>query len=215
MCREVKDRPEEEPEAAPPVSGEEDPAPSEAAGPEEEEAGAGPTELERALAAAEESQDRYLRTAAELDNFRKRTVRIRSETRDDTLRDVLLQVAPLLDNFRRALGQEAQDPASLRQGIEIIFQQFNDILAGYGLEEIAAQGQAFDPNLHEAMMQVPSEEHPPGTVMQEMEKGYRLNGRVVRPSRVVVSTAPVEPPSSSGSEGDGENGDAPGVEEDG
>ena len=161
-----------------------------------------------------ESQDRYLRAAAELDNFRKRTVRIRSETRDDTLRDVLLQVAPLLDNFRRALGQEAQDPASLRQGIEIIFQQFNDILAGYGLEEIAAAGQAFDPNLHEAMMQVPSEEHPPGTVMQEMEKGYRLNGRVVRPSRVVVSTAPVEDPPSSGSEGSGEAGEAPGVEED-
>jgi len=214
MCREVKDRPEEEPEAPPPGSEEEDPAPSGPAGPQEE-VGAEPTELERALAAAEESQDRYLRTAAELDNFRKRTVRIRSETRDDTLRDVLLQVAPLLDNFRRALGQEAQDPEALRQGIEIIFQQFNDILAGYGLEEIAAQGQAFDPNLHEAMMQVPSEEHPPGTVMQEMEKGYRLNGRVVRPSRVVVSTAPVDDPPSKGSEENGETGEAPGAEEDG
>ena len=220
MCREVKDRPEEEPEAsaaadssAAPAepAGDEDPAASGSTGPEEE-AAVEPTELERARAAAEESQGRYLRIAAELDNFRKRTVRIRSETRDDTLRDVLLQVAPLLDNFRRALGQESQDPAALRQGIEIIFRQFTDILAGYGLEEIEAEGQAFDPNQHEAMMQVPSEEHPPGTVMQEMEKGYRLNGRVVRPSRVVVSTAPVDGGPSSGN---GESSGAPGAEEEG
>lgn len=215
MSREAKDQPGGEPEASPaeesgPASvearGEEEPAESGPTAPECETAD-GPTELERALAAAEESQDRYLRMAAELDNFRKRTVRMRSETRDDTLRDVLLQVAPLLDNFRRALGQEAQDPAALRQGIEIIFRQFNDILAGYGLEEIEAEGQAFDPNQHEAMMQVPSEEHSPGTVIQEMEKGYKLNGRVIRPSRVAVSTAP------GGSDGDGER-DA-GVEEDG
>ena len=212
MCREVRDRPEEEPEA-PPASGEEDPAAS-GSTETEEEAPSEPTELERALAAAEESQDRYLRTAAELDNYRKRTVRIRSETRDDTLRDLLLQVAPLLDNFRRALGQESQDPAALRQGIEIIFRQFNDILGGYGFEEIEAEGQAFDPNQHEAMMQVPSEEHPPGTVMQEMEKGYRLNGRVVRPSRVVVSTAPVEEAPASGSEGDGESSEPPEAGED-
>ena len=204
MCGEVKDRPGEEPEAAA-AAGEEDPAASGPAGPAEETAD-GPTELERALADAEESRNRSLRIAAELDNFRKRTVRIRSETRDDTLRDVLLQVAPLLDNFRRALGQESQDPAALRQGIEIIFRQFNDILAGYGLEEIEAEGQVFDPNQHEAMMQVPSEDHPPGTVMQEMEKGYRLNGRVVRPSRVVVSTAPADDGPSGGP---GESGEDP------
>ena len=213
MSREVKGRPDEEPEACP-DAGDEDPEAAGSTDPEEEVA-AEPTELEIALAAAEESQNRYLRTAAELDNFRKRTVRIRAETRDETLRDVLLQVAPLLDNFRRALGQESQDPAALRQGIEIIFQQFNDILTGYGLEEIEAEGRAFDPNQHEAMMQVPSEEHPPGTVMQEMEKGYRLNGRVIRPSRVLVSTAPVDDAPSGGSAGNGESGEAPGAEEDG
>jgi molecular chaperone GrpE len=148
-----------------------------------------PSELDKALAAAAESRDRYLRTAAELDNFRKRTVKIRAETRDDTLRDVLLQLAPMLDNFRRALGQETDDLAAFRQGIEILFKQFNEILAGYGLQEIEAEGQPFDPNLHEAMMQVPSPDHEPGTVMQEMEKGYKLNERVVRPARVVVSAA--------------------------
>lgn len=146
-------------------------------------------EIDKVRAEAVENRDRYLRAVAELDNFRKRTVKMRSETRDDTLRDVLLQIGPMLDNFRRALGQETEDVASFRQGIEIIFKQFNDILSGYGLIEIQADGQPFDPNLHEALAQVPSAEHPPGTVMQEMEKGYMLNDRVVRPTRVVVSTA--------------------------
>lgn len=149
------------------------------------------TQLAQARAEAADNHDRYLRAVAELDNFRKRTVRIRAETRDETIRDVLMQVAPLLDNFRRALGQDGDDLAAFRQGIEIIHKQFNDILAGYGLQEIEAQGQPFDPNLHEAMMQVPSDEHEPGMVMQEMEKGYRLNDRVVRPSRVIVSAAKV------------------------
>ena len=163
----------------------------EAGGAEEESPAAAeePTELESARTEAAASQDRYLRAAAELDNFRKRTVKMRSETRDDTLRDVLLQVGPMLDNFRRALGQETEDVGSFRQGMEIIFKQFTDILGGYGLIEIEAEGQPFDPNLHEALVQVPSDEHPAGTVIQEMEKGYRLNDRVVRPSRVVVSAA--------------------------
>ena len=226
MSREVKDQPDEGPDVspapepgAPPVeaSGEDAAAPSPAGAQDETGSDSGPTDLERALAEAEENQNRYLRTAAELDNFRKRTVRIRSETRDDTLRDVLLQVAPLLDNFRRALGQEAPDPAALREGIEIIFRQFIDILSGFGLEEIEAEGQAFDPNQHEAMLQMPSEEHPPGTVMQEMEKGYKLNGRVIRPSRVVVSAAPVdEGPSEAGSGGaDGEGGGDEGAGDEG
>ena len=224
MSREVKDQPDEEPDVspdaepeAPGVEASEEGAAEPAGAEDETGSEAGPTDLERALAEAEENQNRYLRTAAELDNFRKRTVRIRSETRDDTLRDVLLQVAPLLDNFRRALGQEASDSAALREGIEIIFRQFNEILSGYGLEEIEAEGQAFDPNQHEAMLQMPSEEHPPGTVMQEMEKGYKLNGRVIRPSRVLVSTAPVdEGPSGAGSGGqDGEDGRGEGAEDEG
>lgn len=159
-----------------------------------------PDELEQARAEAAQNHDRYLRAAAELDNYRKRTVKIRAETRDETLRDVLLQVGPMLDNFRRALEQESEDVASYRQGIEIIYKQFTDILSGYGLVEIEAEGQPFDPNLHEALAQVPTDEHEPGTVMQEMEKGYMLNDRVVRPARVVVAA-------QKAASGDGETGD--------
>ncbi|MBQ43289.1 MAG: nucleotide exchange factor GrpE [Gemmatimonadetes bacterium] len=153
------------------------------------EEAAAESELEKAQAEAAENYDRYLRAAAELDNFRKRTLKMRSETREETVRDLLLQVAPLLDNMRRALSQETEDAAAVKQGVELIVNQFQSILKGYGLEEIEARGEPFDPNLHEAMMEVADSEHPPGTVLEEMEKGYMLRDKVVLPARVVVSKA--------------------------
>ena len=155
--------------------------------------------LALAQAEAAENYDRYLRTAAELENFRKRTARMRQETRDDALRDVLLQIAPIMDNLRRALGQENADAEVLKQGVELIGSQFEDVLKGYGLEAIDAVGEAFDPVFHEAMLQVESAEHEPGTVMQEMEKGYRLRDKVLRPARVVVAKAPAEPETAESS----------------
>ena len=162
--------------------------PQEEAEPEADEI----TEAEAARAEAAANYDRYVRAVAELDNYRKRTVRMRTEARDETLRDVLLQVAPVLDNLRRALRQETQEVDSLKQGIELICGQFNDVLKGYGLAEIESVGQPFDPEVHEALAEVPDEEHPPGTVIEEMEKGYKLNDKVVRYARVVVSKASAE-----------------------
>lgn len=148
------------------------------------------------LAAAREEAaahyDRYLRSVAELDNFRKRTTRMRTDVREETLRDVLLQVAPVLDNMRRALDQETGDADALKQGIELIYSQLSGALDGYGLKPIEAVDQRFDPNVHEAMLEVEDGEREPGTVIQEMEKGYTLNGKVVRPARVIVSKAPSE-----------------------
>jgi len=156
------------------------------------EASSPENELAAARAEAAANYDRYLRSVAELDNYRKRTVKMRSEAREETLRDVLLQIAPILDNLRRALGQDTEDAAALKQGVELISGQFSEVLKGYGLAEIAAAGQAFDPNRHEALAEVPSADCEPGTVMEEMEKGYTLNDKVVRPSRVVVSKASEE-----------------------
>ncbi len=144
-------------------------------------------ELETLRAEAAANYDRYLRVAAEMDNYRKRTVRMRSEAREETLRDILLQIAPILDNMYRALGQETQDADSLKQGVELICGQFNEVLKGYGLVEIEAVGQPFDPNMHEALAEVASSEYSPGTIIEEVEKGYKLNDKVVRPSRVAVS----------------------------
>ena len=152
----------------------------------------GADELEAARAEAAANYDRYVRAVAELDNYRKRTVRMRAEARDETLRDVLLQVAPILDNLRRALGQETQEAELLKQGVELICGQFNDVLKGYGLAEIESVGQLFDPEVHEALAEVPDDEHAPGTIIEEMEKGYKLNDKVVRYARVVVSRASAE-----------------------
>jgi molecular chaperone GrpE len=165
--------------------------------PESQEAAAEPevdglAELEAARAEAAANYDRYVRAVAELDNYRKRTVRMRAETRDETLRDVLLQVAPVLDNLRRALRQETQEAELLKQGVELICGQFNDVLKGYGLAEIESVGQPFDPEVHEALAEVPDDEHAPGTIIEEMEKGYKLNDKVVRYARVVVSRASAE-----------------------
>ena len=146
-------------------------------------------ELDGARAEAQENYDRFLRATAELDNFRKRTAKVRSETREETLRDVLLQIAPILDNMRRGLAQENKEDDAFAQGVELIYNQFQDTLKGYGLEEIGAIGQTFDPTLHEAMMEIEDNDHPPGSVVEEMEKGYKLNNKVVRPARVIVSKA--------------------------
>lgn len=152
----------------------------------------GLADLEAARAEAAANYDRYVRAVAELDNYRKRTVRMRAETRDEILRDILLQVAPILDNLRRALRQKTQEAELLKQGVELICGQFNDVLQGYGLAEIEALGQPFDPEVHEALAEVPDDEHAPGTVIEEMEKGYKLNDKVVRYARVVVSKASAE-----------------------
>ena len=165
-----------------------------------EEEGEGEAEeelsIDEQLAAAKQEAaahyDRYMRSVAELDNFRKRTARMRSDVREDTLRDMLLQMAPVVDNMRRALDQDTEDVEGLKQGIELIYAQFNAALEGYGLKAVEAVGAPFDPNMHEAMLEVEDAEHEPGTVVQEMEKGYELNGKVVRPARVVVSKAPSE-----------------------
>ena len=152
----------------------------------------GLAELEAARAEAAANYDRYVRAVAELDNYRKRTVRMRAETRDEILRDILLQVAPILDNLRRALRQDTQEAELLKQGVELICGQFNDVLQGYGLAEIESVGQPFDPEVHEALAEVPDDEHAPGTIIEEMEKGYKLNDKVVRYARVVVSKASAE-----------------------
>lgn len=188
----AEDSVESQDEAAEPCEQAATEAQKEAAAESQDEASDGLAELEAARAEAAANYDRYVRAVAELDNYRKRTVRMRAETRDEILRDILLQVAPILDNLRRALRQETQEAELLKQGVELICGQFNDVLQGYGLAEIEALGQSFDPEVHEALAEVPDDEHAPGTVIEEMEKGYKLNDKVVRYARVVVSKASAE-----------------------
>ena len=146
-------------------------------------------ELQAAKAAVTDNYDRFLRAKAELDNYRKRTAKIRTEVREETMRDMLLGLSPIFDNLRRALAQETTDAVVLKEGIELISLQIEDSLKGYGLEVIEAVGKPFDPNVHEAIVELESKDHDPGTVVEELDRGYLFGDRVIRPARVVVSKA--------------------------
>ena len=146
-------------------------------------------ELQAAKAAVTDNYDRFLRAKAELDNYRKRTAKIRTEVREETMRDMLLGLSPIFDNLRRALAQETTDADALKEGIELISLQIEDSLKGYGLEVIDAVGKPFDPNVHEAILELESKDHDPGTVVEELDRGYLFGDRVIRPARVVVSKA--------------------------
>lgn len=133
--------------------------------------------------------DKMLRAQAELDNFRKRT---RAELDRELVRrsaDLVRELLPALDNLDRAIAaaEATQNVEQLIEGVKMVARQFRDILAARDVEEIAAVGQTFDPNLHEAVQQVPSADHARMTVIDEVEKGYKLHDHVIRPSKVIVS----------------------------
>jgi molecular chaperone GrpE len=147
-----------------------------------------PVEVARQEASA--AQDRYLRAIADLENFRRRTIREKDELRAFAAARVVEELLPVLDNL--ALGLQAAkapnaDLTSLLGGIEMVATQLKTALGNHGLKELNPAGQPFDPNLHEAMSQVPSEDVPEGSVVQVVRTGYTLNGRLLRPAAVIVS----------------------------
>ena len=147
-------------------------------------------ELKEAKTQTDDYYNRLQRLQAEFDNFRKRTFKEKEELVKYASERVVRELLPVIDNFERALeaAKNTQDFAALAQGVEMIFRQLNGVLGKEGLAEIEAVGQAFDPNLHEAIMQVDSEEHPANTVVEEVQKGYYLKDKVLRPSMVKVSS---------------------------
>ncbi len=165
--------------------------------PFEEESQSPKDPLEQALFDKAELQDQFLRLRAEMDNFRKRSNRERDEERKYAGLRLIADLLPAIDNLKRAVeaGKNADSENSLLlQGVEMVTRQFDEILERNGAKPIDAVGQPFDPNFHEALQQIPSAEHPPMTVLQEYEKGFQMHDRVIRPSKVIVSSAPpVEP----------------------
>jgi molecular chaperone GrpE len=140
----------------------------------------------------DDCQARLLRTLADMENIRRRTQRELEESRRFESLRLVRDLLPALDGLNRAIasGEQTADPQALLSGVRMVAQQFRDILRGHAAEPIEALGRPFDPNLHEALTQVPSAEHPPMTVLQVVELGYRMHDRVVRPARVIVSSAP-------------------------
>jgi molecular chaperone GrpE len=159
-------------------------------------------EIKNRAARADEYWDRLLRTAADLENFKKRAARERTEAAQHANVALLLKLLPVLDHFEmaQATTQSTEAPpggnAALQAGITMIQQQLKGILAETGLEEIDANGKPFDPALHEAVSQLETDDAPEGQVVQQIRKGYKLYDRLLRPAAVVVAKKPAAPPAA-------------------
>lgn len=152
-------------------------------------------ELENLKAQAADNWDKYLRAVAELDNYRKRALREREEAIRAARETVILALLPALDNLGRAL-EHSPEGTPLHDGLLQVQKQFARALADFGLAEISVKpGDAFDPNLHEAIGYVASDTHPDGVIVEQHHSGYRLGDRLLRPARVVVSKGPPAPKS--------------------
>jgi len=138
-----------------------------------------------------ELKDRVLRAQAELENFRKRAARELQDAHRYANLPLMRDLLPVLDNVDRAIesAEQNHDTASLLEGVKMVARQSRDVLERYHCVRIADLHEPFDPNLHEAISQQPSDEHPAGTVVLVTQTGFQLHDRVVRPSQVIVSTA--------------------------
>jgi molecular chaperone GrpE len=148
------------------------------------------TDLEMQLA---EYKQQLQRMAADFDNFRRRAAAEKDELVSFAASRVLENFLPIVDNFERALAHMAKaDPATLQQGVELIYKQAVDFLGRQGVAAMDPVGKLFDPNLHEAIGLVETAEHPDSSVLNEAQKGYFLNGRVLRHAIVQISSNPAE-----------------------
>lgn len=158
--------------------------------------------LSEALREKEELREMYLRSCADLENFRKRVERDSEEQRARAAISVVRELLTPLDHLQLAVEQASEHP-SIQEGLSLIAKQMEDALAKVGVEPIEALGEPFNPSLHEAMTVEPREGFAPNTIIEEIRKGYALGGRVIRPSLVkVVIAGPAETQGAGGGEGE-------------
>jgi molecular chaperone GrpE len=154
-----------------------------------DQAGAPGSPLEEAQAEIARLRDQLLRTAADFDNFRKRTRREVEDAHKRGKEELLRELLPVFDNLERAVvhAGQATDAKAVADGVGMVLKQFGDTLGKVGIKRIPAVGGPFDPSLHEAIQQVETNDHPPGTIVAEVQPGYTLGERLVRASMVVVA----------------------------
>jgi molecular chaperone GrpE len=195
------DQSEDQPDTPPPAA---DSVARESPTPPAEPAPTEPSPEQR-IAALEgekaEMKDRMLRIAAEFDNYKKRTRKEMSEHEAKAREAVLRDFLEIADNLERAIASWKEggerDVKSVQDGVELVLRLFKSKLDRHSVRAIEAKGQLFDPRLHDAISQSPSVEVPPGTVLHELQKGYRVGERLLRPAMVVVASAPPAPPSET------------------
>lgn len=153
------------------------------------EAASGSEDYRRLQELADEHQARTLRVQADFDNFRRRTQKEKEELAQYATSKLVTELLPVLDNFERALSTSpaGADSEAFIKGVNMIFRQLDGVLKSEGLTAMETVGQPFNPEYHQAIMQVESEEHEEGIVTEEVQKGYLLKGKILRPAMVKVS----------------------------
>ena len=152
-------------------------------------------ECEDAISSLKEEIDKinnqYIRLAADFDNYRKRQMQERESLLKYGAEETLKKMIEALDNIDRAKAsvENIDDVKTVKDSYELVFKQIYDVLSKMGLETIETQGKEFDPNFHEAVMQTPTSEHPENTIINELQKGYKMGDKVLRASLVNVATA--------------------------
>jgi molecular chaperone GrpE len=156
----------------------------------------------QALQAEHESlRSQYMRIAADFDNFRKRQSRDQDDLRVQIACTTLSEILPVVDNFERARQQlepQAEEAQTIHRSYQGLYKQLVDVFKQLGVSPMRVEGEPFDPNLHEAVLREPSEEHVEDVVIAELQRGYHLNGRVLRHALVKVSMGPGPQPSEHG-----------------
>jgi len=181
------------------------------------EPAAPPTDLElltRKAAERDEFLERMQRMKADTQNFKNRLAKDFETQRAYATQGLVTDLLPVLDNLDRAIeaAEKDSDGSGLLDGVRLVRQQALKVLANHGVEPIPALGGPFDPAEHEAVMQMPSESHRPGTVIEEVQKGYRMKERVVRPSKVIVAAPPPEPAPDQAAQPDDQQAEDPNQE---
>jgi molecular chaperone GrpE len=150
-----------------------------------------PDMVDELRAELDQAKERILRCQAELDNYRKRAAREMDDHRRYANIGLIRDLLPVLDNIQRAIeaAEKSTDGSGLLEGVKLVAQQLQGVLERHHCVKIEAQGAPFDPHLHHAILQQPSDEHPANTVIMVTQDGYRLHDRVVRPSQVIVSVS--------------------------
>ena len=145
---------------------------------------------------AEQNRDLYLRARADLENYRKRAQRDKEDLAKFANENILREILPVLDNLERAVEHAGRDDNAqgvLFEGVRMTVDMFGRLIERFGVVPITTVGEAFDPSRHEAVGQIESAEHAPNTVVQELQKGYLLNDRLLRPAMVMVAKTPSSP----------------------
>lgn len=168
-------------------------------------------DLPQQLAALQEEKQRlheqYLRTLAEMDNLRKRTIREKEDVTRFANEGILREILPVIDNLERAVehAATADQNGGLFEGVRMTLSQFSQVLKRFGVEAVETVGKPFDPAYHQAMGQLESADHPVNTVIVEMQKGYQLNDRLLRPAFVLLAKSPAETEQADAEDGNDED----------